>query len=97
MDEIENIINSLIKSIDQEIMGFTECKELTQKKTQAEIIKLLCESMGVFFNAMNDNTPYPLDDFAMDDYYDDEHEEFMIGRHKKTKNKKKSNKDMIPF
>jgi hypothetical protein len=95
MDEIESIITSLTKSIDRSIKDFTACKDLNQKKTQAEIIKLLCESMGVFFNAMNNNASYPFDDFDMDDYDEDEEPEFV--RHKKIKSKKQLDEDDIPF
>jgi len=95
MDEIEDILNSLTKSIDRSIKDFTACKDLDQKKTQAEIIKLLCESMGVFLNAMNNKASYPFDDFEMDDY--DEDEEYEIEKPKKIKNTKKLDKDDIPF
>jgi hypothetical protein len=95
MDEIANVLNSLTKSINLSLKDFTACKDLNQKKTQAEIIKLLCESMGVFLNAMNNNASSPFDDFDMDDY--DEDEECEIERHKKQKNKKKLSKDDVPF
>jgi len=95
MYEIENILNSLTKSINLSLKDFTACKDLVQKKTQAEIIKLLCESMGVFLNAMNNKVSSSFDDFDMEDY--DEDEEYEIERHKKAKNKKKSEKDDIPF
>jgi hypothetical protein len=92
MDEIESIFNSLVKSIDRSVKDFSGCKDLNQKKTQAEITKLLCDSLGVFFNAMQKNAPPPFDDFDMDDY--DEDEEYEIERHKKGK---KLSKDDIPF
>jgi hypothetical protein len=95
MEEFDGIFNSLVKSIDRSIKDFSGCKDLNQKKTQAEITKLLCESLGVFFNAMQKNAPPPFDDFDMDDY--DEDEEYEIEKFKKGKNKKKLGKDDIPF
>lgn len=84
MDEIENILSSLTKSINQSIKDFTECKDLSQKKSQAEIIKLLCESMGVFFDVMNN--AYLFDDIDMDDYHDDD-EDHELETHGKAKKK----------
>jgi hypothetical protein len=105
MEKIENMFDSLSESIDQSIKDFSQCKDLNQKKTQAEIIKLLCESLGVFFNAMKNSAPYPFDDFYEDDYdddYDEEDddedvEEYELEKRRKIKNNKKSNKDSIPF
>lgn len=97
MEKIEGILGSLTKSINQSIKDFSECKDLSQKKVQAEIIKLLCESMDVFFNAMSNSAYYPLDDFDVDDY-DEDDEDYEIEKPRKTKKtKKKSNKDDIPF
>jgi hypothetical protein len=87
MDDIENIFDSLTKSIERSIKDFAACKDLNQKKTQAEIIRLLCESMGVFFNAMKNNPVNPFDNFDVDDY--DEDEENEIEKFQKGKNKKR--------
>jgi hypothetical protein len=103
MEKIENMLDSLSDSIDQCIKDFSECKDLNQKKTQAEIIKLLCESMGVFFNAMKNTAPFQFDNMYEDDYvdYDDDDEEddeeYELEKRRKMKNNKKSNKDKIPF
>jgi len=52
MDEMFHAFDLLGKEIEKNIKELAKYKELDQKKKQAEIIKLLCESMGVFINAM---------------------------------------------
>ena len=101
MEQIDNILSSLTKSIDQSIKDLSKCKDLAQRKSHAEIIKLLCESMGVFFNAMNNYDPYEFDDDydLYDDYddYDDKEEVYDIKKARKSKKGKKKDDDVIPF
>ena len=67
MEEMAIILSSLSKEIDSNVKALSKIKDLDQKKTQAEIVKLLCESMGVFFDAMKTG-----DDMGDDDYDDDD-------------------------
>jgi hypothetical protein len=101
MDKIDNILDSLTQSIQQSIEGFLETRDLVSKKSQAEIIKLLCESMGVFFTALNNSDAYPSDDFYNDyeeDYDDDsEDEDEEVEIHTKPMKLHKGKKDGIPF
>jgi hypothetical protein len=95
MKEMDDILDSLTQSIDQSIRDFLKCKDINQRKTHAETIKLLCESMGVFFNAIGNHMSLPFDNFDIDDYEDEEEYEFTP--HRKSKNKKKTGKGEIPF
>ena len=46
METLEQMIESLAKEIKRNIKAMSGIKNLDQRKTQAEIIKLLCESLG---------------------------------------------------
>jgi hypothetical protein len=48
MEEMIEILSSLSKEIESNVKELSKMKDLNQKKPQAEIVKLLCESMGVF-------------------------------------------------
>lgn len=89
MDEMFSALNSLAKEIEKSIKEFSKYKELDQKKKQAEIIKLLCESMGVFFNAMG------VVNQGLEDIFDDE-EEFEEET-KNVKSLRKSKRKDLPF
>jgi hypothetical protein len=52
MEEMVNVFNSLAKAINKNVNDLSKISDLNQKKTQAEVIKMLCESMGVFLDAM---------------------------------------------
>lgn len=95
MKEMDDVFNSLTQAIDQSITDFLKCEDINERKTHAETIKLLCESMGVFFNAIGNHMPSPFDDFGIDDYEDEDDYDFTP--HKKAKNKKKRIKGDIPF
>lgn len=56
MDKIIDVLNSLSIAIDKNTKELSKIKDLNQKKVQAEIIKLLCESLGVFLDAMNNGS-----------------------------------------
>jgi len=99
MDNVEKILHSLTVSIDQSLKDFSECRDLAQKKSHAEIIKLLCESMGVLFDDIYNSAPYPFDDGYDDfeDYEEDKEYDDEVERHRKAKNNKKGHKGEIPF
>jgi hypothetical protein len=90
MEAMENMFLPMMKAMEQSLKELTECKDLAQKKTHAEIVKLLSESMGIFINAMKDDDIY--EDFDDSDLaaYDEEKEA-------KPPKRKKNSKDDIPF
>ncbi len=52
MEEMENVLNNLAKAIDSNVKDLLKAKDLEQRKVLADITQSLCESMGVFFNAL---------------------------------------------
>jgi hypothetical protein len=85
MDEINNAFTSITKAIDQSAKDFTECKDLPQKKLQAEIIKLLCESLDLFSHSMDKCASNPFDNYDPDDEdedYDDDDDDYDLERGK---------------
>ncbi len=52
MEEMENVMNNLTKAIDRNLSDLLKAKDLNERKLLSDIVKSLCESMGVFFNAM---------------------------------------------
>ena len=52
MEEMENVMNNLTRAIDQNLSDLVKAKDLNERKLLADIVKSLCDSMGVFFNAM---------------------------------------------
>ncbi|MBU0993427.1 MAG: hypothetical protein KJ737_13110 [Proteobacteria bacterium] len=93
MDEMVNVIDGLSKEIVKNIKDLSKCKDLDQKKKLAEIINLLCESMGVFFNAME------MADLGMYEDFDTDYSNDIVDFKslKKSKKKKDKDKDDIPF
>lgn len=67
MEEVLNLLSSLAKTIDKNVQELSKIKDLDQRKKQAEIVKILCESMGVFFDAMNDYEPDLMEDLEDDE------------------------------
>jgi hypothetical protein len=80
METLERMIDALAKEISRNIKVMSKIKNIGEKKTQAEIIKLMCESLGVFFTALaavqsEHNYEYD-DDFYEADHYDEDDEYF---------------------
>jgi hypothetical protein len=71
MDEMENVFSSLSGAIFQSITELNGCKDVNEKKTRAEIVKMLCESMGIFIQAVEDDC-HCHDDVDEDDFDDDD-------------------------
>jgi hypothetical protein len=102
MENMGNSIEELLKTINQTLRELSTCKDIDQKKNLAETVKLLCDSLGVFFDAMGIGGGLGvLDDF--DDDYDDDDDDYSDDDEvvdfrslKKKNRKKKKNKD-IPF
>lgn len=67
MEEMVDVLDSLSKAILKNVKEVSKITDLDQRKTQAETVKLLCESMGVFLNMMNLSDPDLMDDYDEDD------------------------------
>ena len=72
---MDDMIEGLTKEISNNIKEMSRCTDIDKKKKHAEIIKLLCESIGVFFDGMN-MVDYSLFDDDDDDDDDDHHHPF---------------------
>ena len=107
MENLGNTIEELLKTINQTLRDLSTCADVDQKKKMAETVKLLCESLGVFFDAMSvdgglgaldvfddDLDEFDDDDDDDDDYGDDDVVDF---RSLKKKNKKKKKNKDIPY
>ncbi|MFA6009084.1 MAG: hypothetical protein WC799_03800 [Desulfobacteraceae bacterium] len=97
---MDDMIEGLTKEISNNIREMSRCTDLDKKKKHAEIIKLLCDSIGVFFEGMNMVDYDMLDDMddmddmdTPDDFYHDDIVDFKSIK----KNRKKKNKNDIPF
>lgn len=93
---MDDTIDYILKEIKNNLKEMSRCQDIDKKKKLAEITKLLCESIGVFFDGMNmiDNSLYN-EDFDDDEhaipFYDDSIVD--IKSLKDMKNKKKKKKD----
>ena len=67
MEEMVDVLDSLSKAILKNVKELSKITDLNQRKTQAETVKLLCESMGIFLNMMNLSDPDLIDDYDEDD------------------------------
>ena len=67
MEEMENVLNNLSKALDKNVKDLLKAKDLEERRVLADITKSLCESMGVFFNALEMQGLGYYDDEADDD------------------------------
>lgn len=63
----EEIIVGLTKELSAELKIMSKTKEINAKEAHSRIIKNLCQSLGVFFDLMNEMMPYDPDDDDLDD------------------------------
>jgi hypothetical protein len=91
---MDDMIEGITREISNNIKEMSRCTDLDKKKKHAEIIKLLCDSIGVFFDGMN------MVDYSLFDDVDDEddyhHKDIVDIKTLKNKKKKKDKND-IPF
>jgi hypothetical protein len=52
MEEMESVMMNLTKAIDKNLKDLLKAKDLNERKLLADVTRSLCESLGVFFNAM---------------------------------------------
>lgn len=97
MYDIVHVLDGLTTEINDTIKQMSITEDLDQKKKLAEIIKMLCESLGIFFEGMGMMGPDFFDDFDDDgpEFHDDIVDFNALKNDKKKKKKKK--KDDIPF
>jgi|GEM_PF-4225476 len=91
---MDDMIEGLTKEITSNIKEMSRCTDIDKKKKHAEIIKLLCESIGVFFDGMN------MVDYSLFDDDDDEptyHDNDIVDIKTLKKKKKKKDKNDTPF
>lgn len=93
MYDMVHILEEISKEISSNLKEMSKCKDIDQKKKLAEIIKMLCESMGVFFDGMGMlGEDYLDDDFDDDDDFTEDIVDFSSLR-----KGKKNKKNDIPF
>ncbi len=74
MENIEKIIEELSKEILSNLGEMSKVKDMAERKTQAEIVNLLCQSMtSVMDSIMSDMSPFPFIGDDDDDYDDEEY------------------------
>ena len=93
MDEMFSVIEGLTKEMAANIKDMSKTKDIDQKKKRAEVVKLLAETMAVFFDAMG------MGDFGLyDDLPDEIHDDDIVDfKSIKKKSKKKRDDDDMPF
>ncbi|GAB6097251.1 hypothetical protein JCM14469_35050 [Desulfatiferula olefinivorans] len=107
MYDMVHVIEGLSKQIADTLNELSQTRDLDEKKKLAEIVKMLCESLSVFFDGMDMLADGPFDLFDDDDeemFYDDGYSEDVVDfsslkKNKKDKKdkKKKKDRDDIPF
>lgn len=58
----EKIINGISKELQTALKDMAKAKTLEEKLKYSEIVKNLCDSLGVFFGLMSEVVPYDDDD-----------------------------------
>jgi hypothetical protein len=61
------IMTGLTKELAAELKTMSKTKDLNAKETHSRIIKNLCQSLGVFFDLMNEMRPYDPDELDDED------------------------------
>ncbi|WP_320043603.1 hypothetical protein [uncultured Desulfobacter sp.] len=61
------IITGLTKELTAELKIMSKTKDLNEKEAHSRIIKNLCQSLGVFFDLMNEIMPFDPDDLNNED------------------------------
>lgn len=56
------IMTGLTKELAAELKTMSNTKDLNEKEAHSRIIKNLCQSLGVFFDLMNEMMPFDPDD-----------------------------------
>ena len=71
MIDFNDVLDPMLAEVKRVLIEMKKTKDLEQRKTQSEIVKNLCESLGVFFDTMVDAMPEDMPDFMEDDDEDD--------------------------
>ncbi len=55
-------MDGLTKELNATLKAMAKAKNVNEKEVYSRIIKNLCESLGVFFDLVNEMTPFDFDD-----------------------------------
>ena len=97
MYDLVHVLDGLSMEITRNIKEISTCKDIDERKKRAEIIKMLCESLGIFFDGLGMMDPGLMDDFYDDDEFNDDVVDFSSLKKGKKKKPKKKSDDDIPF
>lgn len=99
MYDLVHVLDGLSEEITRNLKEMTTCRDIDERKKRAEIIKTLCESLGIFFDGLGMMEPGLFEEYYDDDEFDDDVVDFSsLKKGKKNKNKKKKKTDNdIPF
>lgn len=97
MYDLVHVLDGLSEEITRNLKELSTCKDIDERKKRAEIIKMLCESLGIFFDGLGMMDPGLIDDFYDDEDYGDDVVDFSSLKKGKKKKPKKKRDDDIPF
>ena len=72
MFDPEDVLDPMIEEIQRLLAEMKDTRDLEQKKTQSEILKNVCTSLGVFFDFMSDALEGDMVDFLDEEEEDEE-------------------------
>ena len=67
-----DVLDPMLAEVKRVLLEMKKTKDLGQRKMQSEIVKNLCESLGVFFDTMASAMAGDIPDFLDEDDGDDE-------------------------
>ena len=67
MSEPADLLDPIIEETRRTLEEMKQTKDLAQRQVQSEIVRNLCESLGVFFDLMS-----PIDDDDLSEFLDEE-------------------------
>jgi len=67
-----DVFDPMLAEVNRVLLEMKKTKDLGQRKMQSEIVKNLCESLGVFFDTMGSALAGDIPDFLDEDGDDDE-------------------------
>jgi len=60
--DAEKVMNDLSKELTNTLKAMAKAKTPEEKLQYSQIVKNLCDSLGVFFGVISDMVPYDFDD-----------------------------------
>ena len=97
MYDLVHVLDGLSEEITRNLKEMATCRDIDERKKRADIIKTLCESLGIFFDGLGMMDTGLFDEYYDDDDFDDDVVDFnTLKKNRKNKKKKKKDND-IPF